>query len=214
MSNVGDLGRRVAERRRELGISREEVARRAGMHPAYVELIEENPAPQLTRAALWRLSAALETTVEALAGSGMLAPPGRSASSEGLELDEVEPEDAKALLASGGIGRVVFVAPRGPVAVPVNFKVFDGDIVFRTATSAAVVEAVDEGLVSFEVDHIDDALSEGWSVLVTGEGRVLTEGTELESVEHLAISPWAGGEKDRYVRITPKEITGRRIRRR
>ncbi len=214
MSNVGDLGRRVAERRRELGVSREEVARRAGMHPAYVELIEENPAPHPTRAALWRLSAALETTVEALAGSGMLAPPGRAAPPKGLELDELASGDSEALLAPGGIGRVVFVAPRGPVAVPVNFKMLDGDIVFRTAGSAAVVAAVGEGPVSFEVDHIDDALYEGWSVLVTGKGEVLTEPGELESVKTLGISPWVGGKKDHYVRVTPKEITGRRVRRR
>jgi len=34
--------------------------------------------------------------------------------------------------------------------------------------------------VSFDVDHIDDALGEGWSVLVSGDARLATGPAELE----------------------------------
>jgi Pyridoxamine 5'-phosphate oxidase len=66
--------------------------------------------------------------------------------------------------------------------------------------------------VSFDIDHIDDALSEGWSVLVSGDARLVLDPAELEQVRALGITPWAGGERDTYVRLTALEITGRRIR--
>jgi len=66
--------------------------------------------------------------------------------------------------------------------------------------------------VSFEVDHLDEALAEGWSVLVSGEARVVTDPGELAAVSALGVAPWAGGDRDSYVRIIASEVTGRRIR--
>jgi transcriptional regulator with XRE-family HTH domain len=59
MSDVSDLGRRVTERRRQLGLSENDVARRAYMHPAYLAMLESSSG-QPTHAALLRLAAALE----------------------------------------------------------------------------------------------------------------------------------------------------------
>jgi nitroimidazol reductase NimA-like FMN-containing flavoprotein (pyridoxamine 5'-phosphate oxidase superfamily) len=212
VSNAGDFGRRVAERRRQLGLSREEVGARSGMHPSFVQLIEEKPSRQLTRSALLRLSVALETTVDALSGAGLLAPPGRSAPLPQGELLPIDPESCEELLEPGGIGRVVMTTERGPVAIPVNFKMLEGDVVFRTMPSAEVVSAVDRGPISFEVDHFDDVLREGWSVLLTGQGHAVTDPAELEAVESLGVRPWAQGERDRFVRVAPSQLTGRRIR--
>jgi hypothetical protein len=66
--------------------------------------------------------------------------------------------------------------------------------------------------VSFEVDRVDDVLAEGWSVLVTGRAEVLTAASDLARAGRLRITPWAGGERDCYVRITPGQVSGRRIR--
>ena len=66
--------------------------------------------------------------------------------------------------------------------------------------------------VSFEVDHFDAALREGWSVLVHGRAHKVTEERavkRLEDVTHL--EPWAPGARDVYVRIAPARISGRRI---
>jgi transcriptional regulator with XRE-family HTH domain len=57
MNSVGDLGRRVAERRGELGLTIDEVAKRSGMSSTYVRVVESSPSPQLSRAALRRLAA-------------------------------------------------------------------------------------------------------------------------------------------------------------
>ncbi len=214
MNSSGDLGRRVAERRRELGLSLESVATRAGMDASYLHSVEVNPAPQLSRAALWRLAAALETTVDAIAGGGTQAPPGRTRASSRPILEHLGGDECNELIEPGGVGRVVFVGNEGPMALPVNFRMLDGDIVFRTEPTSGLIPSLGQDRVSFEVDHLDEALAEGWSVLVRGSGHAVSDPGELEQVSQLPITPWAAGPRDVYVRIVPAETTGRRIRQR
>jgi transcriptional regulator with XRE-family HTH domain len=217
MSKPGDLGRRIAERRQELELSREEVAELAGMDPSFLEFVETSPYAELTRSALLRLSAALWTTAESLTGGGILGPPGRSNPSSPHVLGPLDSESCAALIRDGGVGRVLFHEPRGLVALPVNFRVLDGAVIFRTGASASLIQAVQsasDGHLSFEVDHIDDALTEGWSVLITGDAQVISDPDERELAKATGVTPWADGTKDVYIRITPKEMTGRRIRRR
>ena len=71
-----------------------------------------------------------------------------------------------------------------------------------------------DGEISFEIDHLDEALTEGWSVLLTGHGRAVVDPSEYEQVASLGIAPWAGGRRDTYVVLSPIQVTGRRIRRR
>jgi len=211
--SVGDLGRRVAERRRELGLTTDEVAERTGMSPTYLRLVESSPSCQISRAALWRLAAGLETSVDALSGSGLQAPPGRSEPSDRPSLEQLTVEECFAMVAPGGVGRFCYADEQGPVAVPVNFGVLDGDIAFRTDSNAMVLAVESAKEVSFEVDHLDEALSEGWSVLLTGEARVVVDADEIDRVRNMGILPWAGGERPTYVRLIPQHVSGRRIRR-
>lgn len=213
MSTVGDLGRHVAERRHELGLTIEEVAARAGMDPNYLFMVEGSPAPQLSRSALWRLATALDSSVDGISGSGMAAPPGRGRPQGRPLLEALVVEECRALVAPGGIGRIVFVDGGIPVALPVNFRILGDDIIFRTEAASTVLAHLLEQKVSFEVDHLDEALIDGWSVLISGTGRVVVDPTEYELVKSLDVSPWAGGGRDAFVRLVPDRVTGRRIRR-
>jgi transcriptional regulator with XRE-family HTH domain len=213
MNSVGDLGRRLAERRRQLGLTGEEVATRAGMSPTYIHALETSPSPVVSAAALWRLADVLETSVDALSGSGKEAPPGRGDPSDRPDLEHLSIEECNALVAPGGVGRFVFVDDRGPAALPVNFRVLDGDIVFRTKSEARIVADALPDEVSFEVDHLDEALTEGWSVLFTGDAHVIVDPAERERARSLGVAPWAGGTREAYVRLVPRKVTGRRIRR-
>ena len=67
-------------------------------------------------------------------------------------------------------------------------------------------------LVSFSVDRIDDALAEGWSVLASGAAAVIPDPAGRALAARLSIEPWTGGQRDLVVRLTPREITGRRVR--
>jgi transcriptional regulator with XRE-family HTH domain len=208
-----DVGRRITEQRHRAGLTVAQTAERAGMSPEYLAYLESSMAPNPTQAALILLAAALDTTPGALSGAGQNMPPGQRSAAKAALLETMTPAECKQHLAGGGIGRFLFVEPgRGPVAIPVNFRMDGDDVVFRTGSGDSVSAGLHESRVSFDVDHLDDALSEGWSVLITGKAGVITDEAELARVQALHIEPWAGGDRPIYVRLTGSQITGRRIR--
>jgi hypothetical protein len=210
-AHSGDLGRRVAERRREVGLTREDVALRAGMNSGYLDYLEHSPDAALTVGSLMRLAAALETTPEFLRGGHVDRPPGPGRAGPHPHLDVLSREECELHLAGGGVGRFVFVAPQGPVALPVNFRYLDGHVLFRTRAKGALAAAAGT-TVSLEVDQIDEPMSEGWSVLVTGRAQLVDDPAELQQAADLGIEPWPGGRREALMRIDAESISGRRIR--
>ncbi|MFE3602982.1 helix-turn-helix domain-containing protein [Streptomyces sp. NPDC059142] len=205
-----DLGRRIAARREQLGLSREEVATRAGSAPGYVAYVEERQATPGIGFML-RLADALETTVDTLTGSGTELPPGTGQAAYHPALTTLSAEECGELLSTHGVGRVAVSTHGGPAVVPVNYIVADDEVAYRTAAGTAAAEAVDQE-VAFEVDHIDDAMSSGWSVNVVGTARAVTGDNELRRLDqHARTTPWAGGDRRLWVSITPTRTTGRRI---
>ena len=196
MNAVGDLGRRVAERRRQLGLTVDEVATRSGMSPTYVRVIESSPSPQLSRAAMWRLAGALEVSVEGITGGGMEAPPGRADPSDRPALEALTVGECQALIASGGVGRLVFSDEAGTNGPSREFSGTRGRHRLSYEAEVAFLGNLARGEVSFEVDHLDEALTEGWSVLLTGESHVIVDPSEVDSAQSLSIAPWAGGDRD------------------
>lgn len=209
-----DVGTRIAEHRHRAGLTVEEAADRAGMSPEYLAYLESSSNPNPGKGALLRLAAALDTTPEALSGAGMQLPPGQRAAAGNAVLTDMTAAECRKHLASGGVGRFLFVEQgRGPVAIPVNFRMDGDDVIFRTSPDDGMAAAVQQQQhVSFDVDHIDDARSEGWSVLLTGTARIITDEAELDHVRALHVEPWAGGDRPAYVRLTPGQVTGRLIR--
>jgi transcriptional regulator with XRE-family HTH domain len=206
----GDLSKRVARRRAELHLSKAQVAARAGMSLRYLEYVERYPA-RPDAAALRRLAAALQTTPAALLGAGAQAPPGYGRLAGPPVVTKLMPAECRRLIAAGGIGRIAFCTTSGPAVLPVNFAVVAGTNVIRTAEGTAIDGHAD-GQVGFEVDHIDEALSQGWSVVVRGRAHRVAHPAELQIVRRdAAIWPWPGGDRDVYVRIIPDTVTGRRI---
>ncbi|MBO0774261.1 MAG: pyridoxamine 5'-phosphate oxidase family protein [Actinobacteria bacterium] len=207
-----DLGRRIREHRERAGLSRQDAAAGAGMAASYLHYLETSPEASPTPAALARLAATLGTTTPALAGAGMDLPPGQQPPGQRPVLDSLTAAECRSFLGSGGVGRFLFSEPRGPVAAPVNFRMLGDDIVFRTDPGTSLAEGAAQERVSFEVDHLDEALGEGWSVMVSGHARVLSDPGELAEAQALGVAPWAGGNRDVYIRLTPVVMTGRRIR--
>jgi hypothetical protein len=207
----GDLARRIAERRREVGLTREDVALRAGMSSGYLDYIERNPGAALAPSVLLRLAGALETTTAFLRGGDVDRPPGPGRAGPHPHLDVMSREECELHLAGGGIGRFVYLTPRGPVALPVNFGYLDGDVLFHTRPKGVLAAAAGT-TVSLEVDRIDEPMSEGWSVLVTGRAELVVDPAELERAAGLGIEPWPGGRREALMRIGAETISGRRIR--
>ncbi|AOR36175.1 DNA-binding protein [Streptomyces fodineus] len=208
---LGDLGRRLAARRAQLGLTRGEVAARAGMAAAYLGYLEEHPGGAPGTGPLIKLAEALETTVTELTGGAVDVPPGPGRAGREPRFTELTPAECRSLLGTHGVGRLAVSTGTGPVIVPVNYGVVDDAIAFRTALGATPSLAAGQE-VAFEVDRIDDAFSQGWSVLVRGHARTVTDEREQRRLTEQAYSaPWAGGTRDLWVRVEPRTVTGRRI---
>jgi nitroimidazol reductase NimA-like FMN-containing flavoprotein (pyridoxamine 5'-phosphate oxidase superfamily) len=129
------------------------------------------------------------------------------------ELDEAE---SLQLIAHGGIGRIAYESRFGPAVLPVNYQWHDGAIVFRTAQHGALDEDLQTGIaggeykVAFEIDEIDTARRQGWSVLIQGPAHHVTE-AERDAAIEAGVEPWPAGDRELFVRIIPTHITGRRI---
>ncbi|MFF9112523.1 helix-turn-helix domain-containing protein [Streptomyces sp. NPDC014805] len=210
-SPAGDLGRRIAQRRTDLGLTREEAAARAGMAVSYLRHLEEHPDAGPGAGTLLRLAGALETTVAELSGGTTDLPAGLGQASRAARFTELGAEECRRLLADHGVGRLAVLTADGLVVVPVNYSVVDGAVVFRTDPRATPGRAAGRR-VAFEVDRIDEAFSAGWSVLVQGRARTVTDPEEVRRLTERAYStPWAGGERTLWMRIDPVGVSGRRI---
>ncbi|MEW2314383.1 pyridoxamine 5'-phosphate oxidase family protein [Streptomyces bauhiniae] len=210
-ADPGDIGRRVGVERRRRGLTLEETAGRARMSPAYLAYLEERPAdPSL--ATLTRLAGALNTTVSALRGAGTNQPPGQGRALRHPQLRDLGPEECRSLLSTHGVGRIAVRGTDGrPAVVPVNYDVSDGAIVFRTAPDSVVAAGAGTE-VAFEVDRLDEAMSQGWSVLAVGPASLVTDTDVMRRLaRHAHSTPWAGGERDMWMSIHPTSLTGRRI---
>ncbi|MFD9592971.1 helix-turn-helix domain-containing protein [Kitasatospora sp. NPDC059973] len=204
------VARRIDDRRRQLGLTEEALARQTAMATRYLRhLMEAGPA--FDPAAFVRIAAVLRTTYGELLSGRADAPPGQGgAGARPLLLHLTEPE-CWDRVGTHGIGRIGLPTRPAPAVFPVNYTVDARTIVYHT--SAHGTSAPPDGSpVSFQVDHIDESLSRGWSVLILGRAQYVEDPDEIARLKELPGStPWAGGGRDLWVRIRPDETNGRRI---
>lgn len=117
----GDLARRITQRRNELGLTLEDVARQAGVAPEFLEYFEQHSDEHLGSGTFIRIARALQTSPASLLGGDRSRPLGNAGALPGAILEPLPPAQCRKRLEAGGVGRVIFCASRGPVALPVNF---------------------------------------------------------------------------------------------
>jgi uncharacterized protein len=122
-------------------------------------------------------------------------------------LRDLDPDECRSLLAASRVGRVAYCEEDGPVVLPVNHIVEDGDVLFATSPHSALARRFRSGPAAFEVDDFDPYNQTGWSVLVRGTARLV----EYGELPDRRPSPWVAGTRNFVVRITPDTITGRRL---
>lgn len=117
------------------------------------------------------------------------------------------------ILSSRSVGRIGVVVQQFPLIIPVNYALDGETVVVRTAPGTVVAHA-DDAAVTFQIDQFDDADRSGWSVLLRGHGRSVS----IEDADDLisrtratGVAPWAPGERPLWIRITPSDVSGRRI---
>jgi nitroimidazol reductase NimA-like FMN-containing flavoprotein (pyridoxamine 5'-phosphate oxidase superfamily) len=123
-------------------------------------------------------------------------------------MDDLSRAESLRLLATVSFGRVVYTHRTLPAVRPVN-HLMDGDaIIIRTSQWSELVSVVSEGaVVAYEADNIDLDRQLGWSVIVRGPARAVSDTDEVARYrEHL--SSWATGERDFVIRIEPVFVSG------
>ncbi|MEV4179732.1 pyridoxamine 5'-phosphate oxidase family protein [Nonomuraea sp. NPDC049709] len=124
-------------------------------------------------------------------------------------LRELPAAEALELLAGVPFGRIVFTRHALPAVRPVNHVVVDGQIIIRSnpGTILSAHVAPSEAVVAYEADELDGHERLGWSVIVTGVARLVTEPHEAARFKAM-LRPWVAGEMDQVIRVQPEIVTG------
>lgn len=117
------------------------------------------------------------------------------------------------LLAQNPVGRVGVIVDSGPEIYPVNYVADHRTIVFRTESGNKLHGLHRSPSACFEADGLDMWERTGWSVLVKGRAEEITGADELRRAAELPLQLWSIGVKQHWIRITPRDVTGRRIHR-
>jgi nitroimidazol reductase NimA-like FMN-containing flavoprotein (pyridoxamine 5'-phosphate oxidase superfamily) len=130
-------------------------------------------------------------------------------------LDEAE---CMELLSTRRIGRLIYNSRYGPVALPSEYKIHEGSIVFRTYRTTYTEEDLRTGIahaeyqVTVEVDQTDPEAREGWVVLVRGTAHHIDTEAERASIADVGLQSWVEGEPEHFIRVDPISVGGQRIR--
>lgn len=127
------------------------------------------------------------------------------------QLEEIRAAECWELLGRHEMGRIAIVVGGKPQIFPVNYGLKGKVIVFRTAAGSKLAYAP-ESPVAFEVDEYDASAGTGWSVMVQGYGRDITEADDFSwTARGARVQTAAPGEKLHMIAVDPTQISGRRF---
>jgi uncharacterized protein len=125
---------------------------------------------------------------------------------------ELGQEECRELLQAGVVGRVAVSTPVGPHIVPVNYAMHGPDVVLRTSPFSELGTHAAGAVVAFEIDHLDFERHQGWSVVVVGKAAFVDDPEEVREIRRTwDPRPWADGPRHLYLKVRPREVTGRRL---
>jgi nitroimidazol reductase NimA-like FMN-containing flavoprotein (pyridoxamine 5'-phosphate oxidase superfamily) len=120
-------------------------------------------------------------------------------------------DECMRLMRDATLGRVGITVDALPVILPVNFRLLGERIVFRTSPGTKLDAATRNAIVAFEVDEIEPASHSGWSVVVVGTAREVSDPDDVEELALANIPRWAPATSERVVEVSTELVTGRRI---
>lgn len=118
-------------------------------------------------------------------------------------------QEALRLLGSVSLGRIAFTANALPEIRPVNHVLDRDEIIIRSHVGAAIL-ATHGQIVSYEADMLEPDTHLGWSVVVLGKARVLSDPEALRRYQDL-VRPWVDRQMDYVIRIRPQRVTGYQV---
>jgi nitroimidazol reductase NimA-like FMN-containing flavoprotein (pyridoxamine 5'-phosphate oxidase superfamily) len=131
---------------------------------------------------------------------------------EAARLEPLTHEECLELLRRGRVGRIAFDVDEFPVILPVNFRLVETSgrvwIALRTRPGNVIERAPLH--VAFQIDEVDPARHEGWSVLARGTLHPV-DPDAADFNERFDPHPWIEADRESWLIIDPFALTGRRL---
>jgi len=124
-------------------------------------------------------------------------------------LERLPDHECRRLMRLVSFGRIVYTRRALPAVDVVNFALDGDDIVIRTDAGGKLAAATRMAVVAFEVDDIDAVRHCGWSVTAVGHSREVTDPREAARLREIGLRPWAPGDREHFIKITPGILNGR-----
>ena len=125
-----------------------------------------------------------------------------------LGLDVLDRDECLALLATTGLGRLVYTSQAMPAVQPVRFVLHGDAVLCRLPARGALFAGVFDSVVAFTADQFGPCLTSGWFVTVIGRASYVRD-EDLPA----DVSPpwWVPTSQERTIRVPIESISGRRI---
>ncbi|HUB38806.1 MAG TPA: pyridoxamine 5'-phosphate oxidase family protein [Streptosporangiaceae bacterium] len=133
-------------------------------------------------------------------------------------VEQMDEAECLRLISDGDVGRIAYSGQFGLAVLPVSYKLLDGSIVVRTPLGSTTDEDLRTGIrgadykVTFEIDQVSRDAEEGWFVIIRGPARHVEADDDSLSAWLRATRAPGWRTPEHFVRITPAEIVGFRLR--
>ncbi|WP_329500507.1 pyridoxamine 5'-phosphate oxidase family protein [Kitasatospora herbaricolor] len=135
------------------------------------------------------------------------APDVRSPDGRGAE--ECTREQSLELLRQTAIGRLIHTDDAMPAVTPSCFTLDSlGEVVIPLPASWRA-DLMDGEVVGFQTDRFDEQTLRGWTVLVVGRSRLVTDPVKIAGLRHQGPLYWGHRPTRGYLSIHPELVTGR-----
>lgn len=128
------------------------------------------------------------------------------------DLVTLDADECWELLASVPVARVgIHVGERIDV-LPVNHTVIDRRVAWLSGAGTKLGAAAAEESIVLEADAVDETGRRGWSVVVHGTARIVTDEDRKQQLFDAEVTPWvAPDQRTIWVEVADATITGRRV---
>jgi hypothetical protein len=126
---------------------------------------------------------------------------------------EMAARECLRLLGSVTIGRLVFTTRALPAIRPACHLIDGKYVIIGTDAGSLVFASSRPGggpVLAYEADVIDPLSCLGWSVVVVGSARRVTDPGRVAAYQQ-ALAPWIAGADDQVIEIPTDVITGFRL---
>lgn len=128
------------------------------------------------------------------------------------DLVELDTDECWELLSSVEVSRVGIDVNGRIDVLPVNHTVVDGHVAWLSATGTKLGAAAAEQPIALEADEIDESGKRGWSVLVHGTARIVTDEDLEQRLYAAETTPWvAPDQRTIWIEVADPQVSGRRV---